>query len=110
MTKILRVCSVAVAVVSLAGCGILFPSSKDRAAKNSPDFKSGYTDGCASANAQDTNYRHDQVRDEALYKTSKDYRAGWGSGFYNCRTNYTHEPSSPNIGPIPDNRPGSQPY
>jgi predicted small lipoprotein YifL len=110
MTHALRLAVVAATVLSLAGCGILFPSAKERAAKNSPDFRSGYTDGCASATTQDTNYRHDQVRDEGLYKSSKDYRSGWSSGFYNCRTNYTHEATTPGVGPIPDNSPGSHPY
>ena len=99
----------AIAALSLAGCGILFPSAKDRAAKNSPGFKSGYSDGCASATVQGTNYRNDTVRDDYSYKNDKNYAAGWNSGFYNCRTNITHQPS-PGVGPIPDNNPGARPY
>lgn len=98
------------AALSLAGCGILLPTQRDRAAKNTPGFKAGYSDGCASATIQDTNYRADQVRDENLYKTDKHYRSGWASGFYNCRTNRTHPMSGPNSGPIPDNQPGGHPY
>jgi len=105
-----RVFAAVLAALSLAGCGILFPSASLRAARNTPSFKAGYSDGCASATQQDTSYRHDMVRDEATYRTDKDYRAGWGSGFYNCRTNLTHSLASPNIGPIPDNNPGSHPY
>ncbi len=96
--------------VSLAGCGILLPSARDRAAKNTPGFRSGFSDGCASATNQDTNYRTDQVRDETLYKTDKHYRSGWASGFYNCRTNRSHQMNQPNAGPIPDNNPGGHPY
>ena len=110
MRKTLRLAVVALAVLSLAGCGIFFPSARERAAKNSPDFKDGYTDGCASATVQDTTYRKEAVRDEEAYKNSKNYRAGWSSGFYNCRTNYTHNTSIPNTGPIPDNNPGNHPY
>jgi hypothetical protein len=99
--------SIAVAAaLTLAGCGILMPSARDRAAKNTPGFKAGYSDGCASATIQDTNYRSDQIRDENLYKTDKFYRSGWASGFYTCRTNNSHPISSPNSGPIPDNHPG----
>lgn len=101
---------VAIAVLSLAGCGILMPSARDRAAKNTPGFKSGFSDGCASATIQQTNYRADQVRDENLYKTDKHYRSGWASGFYNCRTNNGQQMNQPNAGPIPDNNPGNHPY
>jgi predicted small lipoprotein YifL len=106
----LRSLLVVAVAVSLAGCGILMPSSRDRAAKNTPGFKAGYSDGCASATIQDTNYRADQVRDENLYKTDKHYRSGWASGFYNCRTNRTHPMNNPGSGPIPDNQPGGHPY
>jgi hypothetical protein len=98
------------AAFSLAGCGIFLPTARDRAAKNTPGFKSGYSDGCASATIQDTNYRADLVRDEDLYKTDKHYRSGWSSGFTNCRTNRTHGAATPNAGPIPDNNPGGHPY
>jgi hypothetical protein len=100
----------AVLAVSLAGCGIVMPTARDRAAKNTPGFKAGYTDGCASATIQDTNYRADQIRDDNLYKTDKHYRSGWASGFYNCRTNRTHPMNNPASGPIPDNQPGGHPY
>lgn len=96
--------------VCLAGCGILFPSHRDRAAKNTPGFKAGFSDGCASATNEQTSYRAEQIRDEQLYKTDKHYRAGWASGFYNCRTNKTTPMNQPNAGPIPDNNPGGHPY
>jgi hypothetical protein len=107
--RITSALSVLVAI-SLSGCGILLPSSRDRAAKNTPGFKAGYSDGCASATIQDTNYRADQVRDESLYSTDKHYRSGWASGFYNCRTNRTHPMNNSTSGPIPDNQPGGHPY
>jgi hypothetical protein len=98
-----------IAALSLAGCGILLPSARDRAAKNTPGFKSGFSDGCASATVQDTSYRAEQIRDEALYKSDKHYRSGWASGFYNCRTNKSHDVNTPNVGPIPDTNPGARP-
>jgi hypothetical protein len=100
----------AVIALSLAGCGIVLPSSRDIAAKNTPGFKSGYSDGCASATVQDTKYRKEQIRDDNLYKTDKHYRAGWASGFYNCRTNRTHGATGPDSSPIPDNHPGGPSY
>jgi hypothetical protein len=110
MTRQSRIAAACLAALTLAGCGILFPSAREKAAKNTPNFKSGYSDGCASATQQDTNYRADMVRDQPLYDSDKDYRAGWGSGFYNCRTNVTHNAVQPGVGPIPDNSPGAHPY
>jgi predicted small lipoprotein YifL len=107
MRQTLRTAITVLAVLSLTGCGILFPSASQRAGKNTPGFKAGYSDGCASATIQDTNYRHDQVRDEASYQSDKHYRSGWASGFSNCRTNLTRNPAS---GPIPDNNPGGHQY
>jgi len=109
MNIFIRIIAVA-AAISLAGCGILMPTARDRAAKKTPGFKAGYSDGCASATIQDTKYRGEQVRDENLYKTDKFYRSGWSSGFYNCRTNVSHPESTPNSGPIPDNLPGGHPH
>jgi hypothetical protein len=103
MRKTTRIAITVLAALSLAGCGILFPTARDRAVKNTSGFKSGYSDGCVSATNQDTNYRHDQVRDDSAYASDKNYRSGWAAGFSSCRTNLTHDPSR---GPIPDNNPG----
>jgi predicted small lipoprotein YifL len=107
--RILRSAVAALALVSLAGCGILLPTAKDRAAKKSPNFRSGYSDGCASATTQDTNHRAEQVRDESLYKSDSRYRSGWASGFANCRTTTNRPANTPAAGPIPDNQPGGHP-
>ncbi len=107
MTTTFRTALAVAAALTLAGCGIFFPSAHDRAARNTPGFKAGYSDGCASATNQDTNYTHDQVRDENSYTSDRNYRAGWASGFTTCRTNLTHNPSK---GPIPDNNPGGHSY
>lgn len=95
------------AAVLLAGCGIFLPTARDRAAKATPGFKAGYSDGCASATLQDANYRAGQIRDENMFNTDKHYRTGWTSGFTNCRTQRTQNPAA---GPIPDNHPGGHRY
>jgi len=110
MRKSYRLSIVTFAALSLAGCGIFFPTAKDRAAKQTPGFQNGYSDGCASASAQGTNYRGDKVRDDAAYQSDKHYRAGWASGFANCRTPSQTDPARPDAGPVPDNNPGSHPY
>lgn len=107
--RALRTAFAVLALVSLAGCGILLPTAKDRAAKKTPAFREGYSDGCASATVQDTNHRAEQVRDENLYKTDAHYRSGWASGFGNCRTNTNRPANTPGAGPIPDNQPGAHP-
>lgn len=89
--------------LALSGCGI-FLSSKEKAMQKDPNYQSGYSDGCAAANAQNTDYRHGD-RDEALFNTSKPYRSGWHSGFSACRSGYTQQPESqrsqmPSGGPI----------
>jgi len=104
------VAAIAVLALTLSGCGILMSSPKDRAAKNSAGFKSGYSDGCASASLQGSNPRAEQVRDDALYKTDAHYRSGWASGVTNCRNNNVNPRNQPNAGPIPDNSPGGHPY
>lgn len=97
--------SLLLTVFALSGCG-LFVSSKDREMKKDPNYQSGYSDGCAAANAQNTDYRRgDGSRDDALFDSSKPYRSGWHSGFSACRSGYTQQPGSqqnqmPQGGPI----------
>ena len=110
MEKFLRPALLAVLMLSLSGCGIFFPSKQMRAERNSPSFKQGYSDGCASATVQGTDYRNDMVRDDHMYATDRVYRAGWASGFQNCRTNSTHPVYGQQSSPVPDNEPGSHPY
>src|SRR5690242_9100641 len=79
------------AALALSGCGI-FLSSKEKAMQKDPNYQSGYSDGCAAANAQNTDYRRgDGDRDEALFNASKPYRSGWHSGFSACRSGYTEQ-------------------
>ena len=81
--------------LALAACG-LFPSAAERAVQKSPDFRAGYSDGCAAATATGANPREGPYRDEALYRVSQPYRTGWGNGYSLCRREGVGaEPSSP---------------
>lgn len=87
----------------LAGC----ESAADRALKRTPDFRAGYSDGCASAGTQGANMRDTEpVRDEEAYRANRAYRAGWGTGFNACRG---YQPGNnmppPGRGPIADPNP-----
>lgn len=74
--------------------------------RNAPNFKSGYADGCATANAQGTDYGRSQTRDDSLYRVDKAYRAGWAAGVSACRSNLASgQPGTPQ-GAIPDVNPG----
>ena len=43
-----------------------------------PEFRAGYSDGCASVNAA-------RRRDEPRYKTDAQYAQGWRDGYDICR-------------------------
>lgn len=102
--KTLRVFTLGFAVLALSACGI-FLSPKEKAMQKDPNYQSGYSDGCASANAQDTNYREGStVREDALFNASKPYRSGWHSGFSACRSGYAREPGNQR-GPMPSSGP-----
>ena len=82
-------------LLALSACG-LFPNAQERAVQKSPNFRAGYTDGCAAASTSGANYREGAYRDDALYQTSAAYRSGWGNGFSVCRGEGTPaEPGSP---------------
>lgn len=88
-------------LIVLSGC----ESAADRALRNSPDFKAGYSDGCASAGTQGANPRDTElVRDEDAFRANRAYRVGWGTGFNACRTYQPsgNMPPPPGQGPIPD--------
>jgi hypothetical protein len=109
VSRLVRFGLVAVVGVSVSGCGFLFETPAEKAMRATPNFKSGYSDGCATANAQGVNYGRDTTRDDELYKADKAYRAGWAAGVSSCRANLAgSQPGTPQ-GPIPDSRPG-QPH
>ena len=88
-------------LAALAGC----ESAADRALKRTPDFRAGYSDGCASAGTQGANMRDTElVRDEESYRANRAYRAGWGTGFNGCRGYQpgNNMPPQPGRGPIAD--------
>jgi len=83
-------------------------SAPDRALRNSPDFKAGYSDGCASAGTQGANMRDTSPQqDEEAYRANPAYRTGWGTGFNTCRGYQPsgNMPPPPGQGPIPDPNP-----
>jgi hypothetical protein len=66
----------------LAACS----SPASRAMRNSPDFKAGFSDGCASARLEGADKRDSSVtRDDAAYGANAAYHSGWGEGFGACR-------------------------
>ncbi len=66
----------------LAGCS----SPASRAMRNTPDFKAGYSDGCASASLEGANPRDTSLtRDESAFRDNPAYHSGWGEGFGACR-------------------------
>ncbi len=88
----------------LAGCIALGGKSR-----NDPNFQAGYSDGCASANANGANYRTGgTVRDDALYKSSQPYRSGWSTGFASCNPRSNPAGTDPNNGGMPSQRPPGQ--
>jgi hypothetical protein len=90
-----RVMRLAMSFLLLAGCA----SPAERAMQNSPDFKAGYSDGCASAGLQGANKRDTSLtRDEAAYGGNPAYHRGWGEGFGACRT--MAAPQAPAGGPF----------
>ena len=105
VSRIWRLAVPALCAIALSGCGFIFETQAERATRNSPDFKSGYADGCATANSQGTDYGRAQTRDAELYRRSKAYRAGWAAGVSACRSNLADQPGVPGS-PIPDVNPG----
>ena len=103
----LRGVAAAVVCLALSGC-IFFESHAERAMIKDPNYQAGYSDGCASANAAGTDYRHgSNVRDDALYAASRPYRAGWAAGYASCNTTRGGS-SDPNYGGMPSTKPPGQ--
>lgn len=94
-------------LATLSGC----ESASDRALEKTPDYKTGYSDGCASAGTRGANMRDNgRVRDEQAYQANRGYSVGWDTGFNTCRSyqSSTGMPTLPGQGPIPD--PNSHPF
>jgi hypothetical protein len=66
----------------LAGCA----GGADQTMRASPEYRAGYSDGCASAYLQGADKRDTHLtRDEAAYRNNAAYHGGWGAGFGVCR-------------------------
>ena len=90
--------------VTLAAC----ESTADRALKKSPDYRTGYSDGCSSAGARGANMRDSgRVRDEQAYQDNRAYNVGWDTGFHACGASQASGgmPPMPGQGPIADPHP-----
>jgi hypothetical protein len=95
-----RICLLLAALPVLSGC-IFFEGPVNRKLEKSPNFKAGYSDGCATVSGGTANFReHSDVRDQALFRTDKAYRAGWSAGYTACRP--VNAASTPQSGPIAD--------
>jgi hypothetical protein len=82
MRKLILLCLLPSCLLSVAACA----SRADRALRSSPDFKAGYSDGCASANLQGADKRDGgPTRDDEAYQSNPAYHSGWGQGFGACR-------------------------
>ena len=55
------------------------------AGRDNPSYQAGFGDGCASASAAESAIPRAPQRNEALYASDADYRAGWISGRDACR-------------------------
>jgi hypothetical protein len=71
----------ALALSLLGACATSPPPAKPPAVNLSgfpPEFRAGYSDGCASVNAA-------RRRDEARFRTDAQYAQGWRDGYDICR-------------------------
>jgi len=100
-----KIALVVLAASLAAGC-VFFSSPRDRAIRRSPSFKDGYSDGCAAAAAQGSNFREGPLRDETLYNTDSVYRAGWANGYQSCSPAGHGVGAAPGANPIPQPEPG----
>lgn len=106
MTNLARPLLAIAAAMTLASCA-LFPSAHDRAIRRTPNFKAGYNDGCAAANAAGASYRYGPVRDEDLFRRDDTYRAGWNTGYSTCRSTVSPSGAEPGHGmSLPEPSPG----
>ncbi|WOI53958.1 hypothetical protein [Parvularcula sp. LCG005] len=78
MSRIAGLCALSVlAAAALSGCAT-------EADVEGPYYPSGFSDGCRTAEAQQTSFSQKQYRDEALFDNDSSYRTGWRAGFSQC--------------------------
>ena len=103
MPRLTRLAVLAVSALALTGC-MFFETPADRKMQHMPNYRAGYSDGCATANNEGADMRHgDVLRDGGLYETDKAYRIGWAEGHSACRR---MAPTGQERGPLPDVNPG----
>lgn len=101
MRSRLALLAFSVGVLPLLSACVFFEGPVSRQMEHSPNFKAGYSDGCATASSQTANYReHNVVKDQALFQTDKAYKAGWSAGYTGCRPILGNE--QPQNGPVAD--------
>ena len=95
-------------ILGLGGCALFGPKIT-RAMRSTPEYHAGYQDGCSSAPGPDANQRNgfSQVKDDALFRTNRNYRAGWNSGYTACRPYSPQGIPRPYASPVPDQNPGN---
>lgn len=74
---------------------MVFGGPRDRALRHTPDFRAGYSDGCAAATAQSANPRE---RVDSLAGETPTYKRGYASGFQTCRRGTVAPGSAPYSG------------
>lgn len=70
----------ATVLLVLGACAL----ERDQEVLDSPEYKTGYADGCRTANTRLAGIKATIHRNEGLYSTSENYRIGWGDGYANC--------------------------
>ncbi|HWA04703.1 MAG TPA: hypothetical protein VG819_14375 [Rhizomicrobium sp.] len=95
--------AVMLSALALSGC-MFFETRADRNLRKQPAYQTGFSDGCATANAEGANMRRgDTVRDDFLYRSDKAYRVGWSNGHSSCRRLEATDKAS---NPLSDVNPG----
>jgi len=68
------------AALAAAGCA----TEDIDALQETAEYPLGYADGCATAEDRARAFSNEVVRDEALFRKSRAYAAGWRQGFNAC--------------------------
>jgi hypothetical protein len=92
---------VVLALLAAGVCGCtMFESRETRLLRQSPDYKAGYSDGCATASAAGTAGATSRapIRDDTAFRTNRAYNMGWSAGRGMCRTTVAAPPGG---GPLP---------
>ncbi len=80
-------------LAGISGC-TLFESRETRQMRTTPDYRAGYSDGCATANAAGTAGSPAPLRDENAFRANRAYNLGWNTGRSMCRNMITPPPGA----------------